>query len=465
MSVASIVLCAGKGTRMKSRLPKVLHPVAGRPLGAFALLRAQQLGCAPVIAVVGHEAEEVERTLTAHLGEGLRYCIQAEQRGTGHAVQIGLEALQEDVDAVLILYGDSPLLREETLSQLLKAREEAGADLGLLTTRVDDATGYGRIVRSPDGSVARIVEHKDASPEERKLREINPGIYVVAAEFLRDGLSRLSTDNAQGELYLTDLVEMASVKGRVVDLEVDAEETLGVNDRRQLAESGTILRRRINERWMLAGVSMEDPDSTWIDDTVHLGQDVLLGPGVSLRRATIIADDVHIAQGSVLTDSTVERGARIHPYSVLEDAHMGPGSNAGPFARLRPAAKLEEGARVGNFVEVKKAVLGKGSKANHLAYIGDAQIGEGCNIGAGTITCNYDGFGKHLTELGDRVFIGSNSTLVAPVKINTDAYVGAGSTINREVPTDALAVSRAKQENKEGYAARIRARNKKRAGK
>lgn len=465
MKLASIVLLAGKGTRMKSRVPKVLHPAAGRPLGAWPLVRAVEIGASPIVAVVGHEAEAVKQGLSSHVEGELRFALQEHQRGTGHAVMCGLEALTENVDKVLILYGDTPLLRTDTLSSLVDAHASGSGPLAMLTTHLEEPAGYGRIVRGARGEVRAIVEHKDCSDEQRTITEVNPGIYLVEAAFLREGLSRLQTNNSQGELYLTDLVAMAAEQGGVTSREVAFEETLGVNDRYQLSLAERVLHDRLRRQWMLEGVTMQDPSTTYIDATVTLGSDVLLAPGVVLRGDTRVASDVEIGVGCVLTDTVVDEGARIHPYTVCEDAHVGPAAHAGPFARLRPGADLREAARVGNFVEVKKAVLGKGSKANHLAYLGDAEIGEGCNVGAGTITCNYDGFGKHKTVLGDRVFIGSNSTLVAPVRIDSDAYVGAASTISRDVPKDALAIGRAKQENKEGYAARIRSRNQSRAKK
>ncbi|MFZ9886728.1 MAG: bifunctional UDP-N-acetylglucosamine diphosphorylase/glucosamine-1-phosphate N-acetyltransferase GlmU [Myxococcota bacterium] len=465
MKLASIVLCAGKGTRMKSQLPKVLHHAAGRPLGAWSLLTAREVGADPIIAVVGHEAEEVEQGLTAVVGAPLRFALQAEQKGTGHAVQCGLTGIEEPVDKVLILYGDTPLLKASSLLSLLAAHTESGAPLAMLTTVLADPTGYGRILRDERGGVCAIIEHKDASPSQRAINEVNPGIYLVEMAFLQREIGGLSGANAQGELYLTDLVSRAAEQGGVVSVAVDAEETLGVNDRVQLAEAEAVLQRRLRQHWMRQGVSMRHPDSTFLDATVTLGSDVELAPQVSLRGQTRIANNVEIGVGCVLTDTVVESGARLHAYTICEGAQLGPNTDVGPFARLRPGADLRAEAKVGNFVEVKKSVLGRGSKANHLAYLGDAEIGEGCNVGAGTITCNYDGHGKHRTVLGDRVFIGSNSTLVAPITIGTDAYVGAASCVSRDVPADSLAIGRAKQENKEGYAARIRSRNERRAKK
>jgi bifunctional UDP-N-acetylglucosamine pyrophosphorylase/glucosamine-1-phosphate N-acetyltransferase len=465
MKLASIVLCAGKGTRMKSEQPKVLHPAAGRAMGAWPLRAARQAGADPLIAVVGHEADAVKAALTEDLGEGLRFALQPEQRGTGHAVQCGLPALPDDAEQVLILYGDTPLLRAETLSALAQARVAADVPLAMLTTTLADPTGYGRVLTDDDGRPTAVVEQRDADEAQRAITLVNPGIYVVEAGFLRDGLSRLDDDNAQGELYLTDLVAMAHDAGGAVAHHVAADETLGVNDRAQLAQASGELYARIRQRWMVAGVTMLQPETTIVDDSVELEADVTLGPGVSLHGDTRVAGGAWIHAGCVLRDTVVEAGAQLHPYSVCEEASVGRGCSVGPFARLRPAARLEEGSKVGNYVEVKKTTLGKGSKANHLAYLGDSVIGEGVNVGAGTITCNYDGFGKHKTELGDGVFIGSNSTLVAPLKVEPGAYVAAGSTVSRDVPAGALAISRGRQENKEGYADRLRSRMKARAGK
>lgn len=466
-SLTCIVLCAGKGTRMKSELPKVVHDILGKPMVAYPTECAFSLGANPVVAVVGHQAERVEQTLRTHFPEGLHCALQAEQNGTGHAVQMALQSLPAtwESDSVLILYGDTPLLQTESLADLISLQRESGADLALLTTRLPNPTGYGRIVRDSAGQVTGIVEHKDATEAEKQINEVNPGIYVMDSAFLREGLSQLSSDNAQGELYLTDLVSMAATRGRVVDLPVDAEDTLGVNDRVQLAEAASVLQRRINHKAMQQGVTLRDPQSTFIEPSVRLGRDVILGPQVSLRGQTVIGDDVKIEQGTILQDTHVESGACIRAYSVCEQAHVGPYAEVGPFARLRPDAVLMEKSKVGNFVEVKKARLGKGAKANHLSYLGDAEIGAGSNVGAGTITCNYDGHGKHKTVLGEGVFIGSNSTLVAPVQIHDGAYVAADSCVTREVPADSLAISRVKQDNKEGYAARLRARNAARANK
>jgi bifunctional UDP-N-acetylglucosamine pyrophosphorylase/glucosamine-1-phosphate N-acetyltransferase len=454
--VAAVVLAAGKGTRMKSAIPKVLHPACGKPLVAWPVEAVIAAGAAPVVVVTGHGREHVEAALTGRF-PGARMAHQAEQKGTGHAAQVALAALEGFSGTVLIVYGDCPLLTSTSLAALVELRARMGSPVALWTTRLQDPTGYGRIVRGKDGLLERIVEQRDASPSERAVDEINPGVYAVDATFLRAALGKLKANNAQGELYLTDIVALARDEGRAVPtLEVPAEETLGVNDRAQLAEAATVLRARVVRRAMLDGVSFVDPATAYVDATVRFGIDVLIGPHVTLAGSTTIGEGAQIGAGCVLTDTVVEPGVVMHPYSVCDSAKVGTRAIVGPFSRLRPAAVLEEGAHVGNFVELKKTRLGKGAKANHLAYLGDADIGAGTNIGAGTITCNYDGVGKHVTQIGDDVFIGSNSTLVAPVVVEKRAYVAAGSVVTERVPEDALALGRARQTNKEGYAKKVR---------
>jgi bifunctional UDP-N-acetylglucosamine pyrophosphorylase/glucosamine-1-phosphate N-acetyltransferase len=467
MSLASIVLCAGKGTRMKSEgkfgRTKVLHPLLGRPLCAWPIARALEVGAQPVVAVVGHQAEAVEAAVRGAFSDApLRFALQAEQKGTGHAVQCAKDALAGYTGPVLILYGDVPLLRTETLSALVEAQRTCGGPLALVSCELPDPTGYGRVVRE-GGHPRRIVEHKDASSVERAITECNAGLYVVDAAFLFDALGKLKTDNAQGELYLTDLMAMADEKapGTVAVVKADPEETAGVNDRAELADRAQALQRRINLRHMKAGVTLEDPRTVWIEETVQLAADVELGPNVSLRGRTVVEEGVRIDQGSVLSDVTVKAGSRVRPYSVLEEAQVGEGCSIGPFARLRPGTELGPGVHIGNFVETKKAKLGRGSKASHLSYLGDADIGEGVNVGAGTITCNYDGVNKHLTVLEDGVFIGSDSQLVAPVRVGRGAYVAAGSTVTRDVPPMALVLTRAPTVLKEGWAEKKAAERKK----
>lgn len=454
----AVVLCAGQGTRMKSALPKVLHPLLGQPMCAWPLSSAQALGATRTVAVVGHGADQVESAVQSAFGDDVQCVLQAERKGTGHAVMVAMDALADAAieGTVLVLYGDTPLLKTESLAALVDARGDL--PLAMLTTTVDDPTGYGRIVKNVTGDVVAIVEHKDASPAELEICEVNPGIYAVDAGFLRRALPELKNENAQGEYYLTDLVAMAAAAGGVATLEVPAADTYGVNDRVQLARAAGILRARINEGHLRAGVAMEDPDATYIGPHVTIGQDVSLAAGVHLRGTTTVQTGARIDVGAVITDSHVGPDVTIKPYSVLEDARVDAAADVGPFGRLRPGAHLEEGARIGNFVEVKKSTLKAGAKVNHLAYIGDATVGQKANVGAGTITCNYDGANKHPTAIGDGAFIGSNSTLVAPVTIGDGAYVAAGSTVTKAVPDDALAFGRPKQANKAGYAARLRAR-------
>lgn len=460
-ALAAVVLCAGKGTRMKSEKAKVLHPILGRPLCAYPLKRALELGATCVVPVVGHQAADVEKSIRSQFPDApLRFALQKEQRGTADAVKAAQDALKAHEGRVLILYGDVPLLRRETLQSLLAAHDAAGGVLALVSTTLDDPTGYGRVIRE-GGKVARIVEHKDCTPEERAVKECNAGIYSVDAAFLWKALAEIKPVNAQGEYYLTDLVEMAAKRGPVAAVAADATETAGVNDKVELAARARVLQQRINEAHMRAGVSIQDPATAYIEEGITIGADTEVGPMVSLLAGTVIGKNVIVGQGSVLTASHVADGTHIKPYSVLEEARVGERCIIGPFSRLRPATELAEEVHLGNFVETKKTRIGKGSKANHLTYLGDANIGAGCNIGAGTITCNYDGVNKHLTELGDGVFIGSDSQLVAPVKVGDGGYVGAGTTVTKNVPPGSLAVSRAPQVVKEGWVAAKKARQAK----
>jgi bifunctional UDP-N-acetylglucosamine pyrophosphorylase / glucosamine-1-phosphate N-acetyltransferase len=452
--LAAIVLCAGKGTRMKSEKAKVLHSILGRPLCAYPISRALELSASPVVAVVGHQADAVRAAVEASApGRGVRFALQKEQKGTADAVRAAQGELSGYEGPVLILYGDTPLLRQETLQALLWAYQSGGGPLALVTTVARDPTGYGRIVRD-GGRVQRVVEHKDCTPEQLKIAECNAGIYAVDAAFLWRSLSAVGNRNAQGELYLTDLVEMAAQQGGAVAVSADFVEVAGVNDRAELAACAKVMQERINLRHMKAGVTLEDPVTTYIHEDVRIGPDTEIGPMVTIQAGCTVGSGARIGQGCVLSRSLVGDGVEIKPYSVLEEAEVGKGSIIGPFARLRPGTQLAEGVHIGNFVETKKARIGKGSKANHLTYLGDAVIGSGVNVGAGTITCNYDGVHKHLTELGDNVFIGSDTQLVAPVKVGDGAYVGAGTTVTQEVPPMSLAISRAPQVVKEGWVAK-----------
>ncbi len=437
---------------MKSDLPKVLHALLGAPMVTYPIRLARRVGADPIVLVIGHGADLV----MASIG-GARFQIQADQKGTGHAAMQGMAGLEGFDGRVLILYGDVPLLTEETIGGLLSKLDE-GAHLSIVTTLLEDPYGYGRVLRDDRGRVTGVVEEKDASVEQRRIREINAGIYCTESAFLRSALARLRNDNAQGEYYLTDVVGLAIEDGLTVEAYVapDPGEVQGANTRAQLAELGATLRRRVNARHLRDGVGIVDPETTYIGIDVEIGRDTVIEPGVHLRGKTVIGARCRIDAGAILTDAHLHDGANVHPYSVIEGGVIHGGADVGPFARIRPGAEILEGARVGNFVELKKTRLGKGSKANHLAYLGDSEIGAGANIGAGTITCNYDGYGKYRTVIGDDVFVGSNSTLVAPVEIGRGAYVAAGSTITEPVGDDDLAFGRARQVLKRSRAKDLR---------
>lgn len=455
-NTVALVLAAGHGTRMKSATPKVLHEVAGRPLYAWPTMAALEAGADSVAVVVGHGAEAVEEDIAARFDARVTTALQAVPRGTGDAVKCGLKAA-EGADRVLILYGDCPLISAEALEALATAAR-GDEKLAMLTARVEDPAAYGRILRDADGRVVGIREAKDCSAEEARIDEVNPGLYLVDAEFLKASLARLSPDNAQGEILLTDVVAMAAEAGGVADAEADMRELLGVNDRLDLARAAAQMRERIQRRHALAGAGLLAPETCFIDADVELEADCVIEPGVHLRGRTRVGAGAVIGAGSVLTDVVVEAGATLLPYTVASDSRIGPEAQVGPFSHLRPKSELLRGAKVGNFCETKKTRVGEGSKVNHLSYVGDGQIGAGVNIGAGTIFCNYDGKNKHTTVLEDGVFIGSDSQLVAPVKVGEGAYVASGTTVTRDVPAGALAVARTRQENKEGYADKLRAR-------
>lgn len=453
LSKVAVVLAAGKGTRMKSNLPKVLHEIAERSLVAWSVTAALDAGAQACVVVVGHEREAVEASLIERFGDRVSFALQAEQNGTGHAVQCAMEsALMDFSGQILVTYGDCPLLKGQTLASLFSAGQNH--DLSLLVAHKDDPTGYGRIVRK-DGRVAKIVEQKDATEDERAITEVNPGIYCFEAAFLRGGLSRLNTNNAQGELYLTDLVEMAE---RVCDVEGDMGELRGVNDKAQLAECDAAMRRRLATACAQKGVSVQDLDAFYIGADCEVEAGATIKAGVHLRGQTTVRAGAFIDAGCVLTNVQVAEGAQLLPYTVASDSTIGQRATVGPFSNLRPKSHLGEGSKVGNFSETKNTQIGKDSKINHLSYVGDGVIGEGVNVGAGVIFCNYDGIQKHTTTLEDGVFVGSDSQLVAPVTVGKGAYVASGSTVTKDVPTDALAISRTKQVNKDGYASRIRTR-------
>jgi bifunctional UDP-N-acetylglucosamine pyrophosphorylase/glucosamine-1-phosphate N-acetyltransferase len=446
MSLDIVILAAGQGTRMRSALPKVLHPVAGKPMLAHVIDTARALQPGSIQVVIGHGAERVREQLAA---DDLSFVLQAEQLGTGHAVAQALPKLS--AERVLILYGDVPLIEPATLERLLA--QVSDSQLGLLTVELADPTGYGRILRDGSGKVQAIVEHKDASDAQRAIREGNTGILAVPGSRLAEWLGRLSNSNAQGEYYLTDVIAMAVADGLLVATETaqDEMEVLGANDRIQLAQLERHYQLRAARRLMAQGVTLLDPARFDLRGEVTVGRDVLIDVNVILEGRVLIEDGVSIGPNCVIRDSVLRAGAVVKANSHLEGAELGEGADCGPFARLRPGSKLGAKAHVGNFVELKNAVMGEGAKAGHLAYLGDAQIGARSNIGAGTITCNYDGANKHRTVMGEDVFIGSNSSLVAPVTLGDGATTGAGSTVTAEVPAGTLAVGRAKQRNIEGW--------------
>jgi len=446
MSLDIVILAAGQGTRMRSALPKVLHPIAGKSMLGHVIDTARQLKPQGIHVVIGHGAERVREQLAA---DDLNFVLQTEQLGTGHAVAQALPALT--AERVLILYGDVPLIEVETLQRLLKLVSEQ--QLGLLTVNLNDPTGYGRIVRDGSGVVNAIVEHKDASAEQRLISEGNTGILAVPGKRLGEWLGRLSNSNVQGEYYLTDVIAMAVADGLVVATEqaADEMEVLGANDRIQLSQLERHYQYRAARRLMVQGVTLIDPARFDLRGEVTVGRDVTIDINVIIEGQVVIEDGVQIGPNCVIKNSTLRAGAIIKANSHLEGAEVGEGADCGPFARLRPGTVLGAKAHVGNFVELKNAKLGEGAKAGHLSYLGDAEIGARTNIGAGTITCNYDGANKFKTVLGEDVFIGSNSALVAPVTLGDRATTGAGSVITGDVPDNTLAVARAKQRNIEGW--------------
>jgi bifunctional UDP-N-acetylglucosamine pyrophosphorylase / glucosamine-1-phosphate N-acetyltransferase len=443
--VSAVVLAAGEGTRMRSSTPKVLHPLCGRPMLLHVLDALELLPLERIVVVVGHAAEHVTKTLQEQLAGPVpvEFVEQHRQRGTGDAVSVALTAFADDLDLeddLIVVAGDVPLLRAETLARLATEHRHADAAASLLTARVADPTGYGRIVRDAQGRVDRIVEQADADPEELAIDEVNPSIYCFRRGFLAPALRRLSPENAQGEYYLTDVVEVLRQAGHVV-LAVeadDATDAFGVNDRAQLAEAEAELRSRINLRWMREGVGMTDPARVYLDTTVALAPDVQLLPGTMLSGRTVVGAGSVIGPDTQLVDTVVGAGAVVRQ-TVARESEIGDGATVGPYVSLRPGTRLAAGAHVGTFVEIKNSEIGEGAKVPHLAYVGDADIGEGANIGAGNITANYDGREKHRTKVGKNVRTGSNTVLVAPVEVGDGAYTGAGSVVNRDVPPGALA--------------------------
>jgi bifunctional UDP-N-acetylglucosamine pyrophosphorylase / glucosamine-1-phosphate N-acetyltransferase len=450
-NVAALVLAAGKGTRMKSGLVKVMHPLAGQPMIRWSVEAARDAGAARVVVVVGHQAESV-REAFAEDGK-VAFAVQEEQLGTGHAVACAAPQMRDVRGLVLILCGDAPLVRPETLKGLMARHTGKGADVTVLTTLRDDPYGYGRVIKQEGERVLGIVEEKDATPEQRRITEINSGIYCADAEFLFDAVAGLGNDNAQGEYYLTDIIRAAVERGKVcLSFPVpDAEEVMGVNDRVQLAAAAQVLRGRINERLMLEGVTLVDPATAYIEKGVSIAPDTLIHPNVHISGATRIGNRCTLEPGVMIRDCTIGNDVTVKAGSVLTDSRLHDHVAVGPMAHLRPGTELMAHVKIGNFVETKKAVIGEGSKASHLTYLGDTEIGSNVNVGCGTITCNYDGVRKHKTVIGDGVFVGSDVQFVAPVTIGANSLIAAGTTVTQDVPPDSLAIARTPQVNKVGW--------------
>jgi bifunctional UDP-N-acetylglucosamine pyrophosphorylase/glucosamine-1-phosphate N-acetyltransferase len=452
MELNVVILAAGKGTRMKSVLPKVMQPLAGRPLLRHVVDTAARLDAVRTLVVYGHGGELVKKAFSEPRNEGpLLWAEQAEQKGTGHAVQMALPQLPAQ-GKTLILYGDVPLTTPETLADLIGKVADVGS-MGLITLEMANPAGYGRIVRDTAGKVVRIVEQKDATDAEKMIREVNTGIFCVPNSLLHKWLPALGNNNAQGEYYLTDIVAMAAAEGIRIET-VQPEfgwEVDGINDKLQLATLERVHQRVQADALMRGGVTLIDPARFDLRGEIEHGMDVHIEPNVIIEGRVRLGNNVHIGANCQLRDCVIGDNVTIKPNSLIEESRVGSGAVIGPFARLRPGTELADDVHIGNFVETKKAILGKGSKANHLAYLGDAEIGSGVNIGAGTITCNYDGANKHLTRIGDNAFIGTNSSLVAPVTIGNGATTGAGSAITKDVPDNALAVARGKQVTIDGW--------------
>ena len=448
--VSAVILAAGQGKRMRSVHPKVLHKVGGKPMLLHVMDAARKAGVEEQIVVIGHGRE----TLLESLPE-LNYVVQEQQLGTGHAVFQAREAVGKGVERVLVLCGDTPLLTASTLKNLIEYHEKTGAEATILTAEMDNPWGYGRILRNDAGNVEKIVEHKDASPEELLIKEINSGTYIFQKTSLFAALDKLTPDNAQGEYYLTDVISVFFRQGKKVSAfkAEDTKEVQGINDRVQLAEVEEIFRSRKNRELMLSGVSLIDPATTYIDADVKIGQDTVILPHTIIQGNSIIGSHCLIGPSSRLEDCVLGNNCIVQ-YSVLIESKFGQGCKIGPFAYVRPGSDLRDNVKIGDFVEIKKSTIGTGSKVPHLTYLGDSEVGVGVNVGAGTITCNYDGEKKHKTIISDNVFVGSNSNLVAPLEIGKDAYIAAGSTITENVPEGALAIARERQTTKEGWVAK-----------
>lgn len=444
----SVILAAGMGTRMKSKMPKVLHKVCGKPLSKWVIDASKAAGADKVCAVVGHKAETVKEVL----GDVCKFALQAEQKGTGHAVMQAIDVIKNSKGEVVILNGDTPLITAETINKAIEYHKNNGNQATVITAILDDATGYGRIVRDNDGSVLKIVEQKDASEEEKKINEVNSGMYVFDAQSLVYALDKITPNNAQGEYYLTDTLEILLSAGKKIGGYAisDNDEIRGINDRVQLNEAEKIMQKRINEYHMRNGVTMRNPESVYIEDGVEIGNDTEICQNVTIKSGTKIGSDCVIGSGSMLDRAVIHDGVDVLS-SVILESEVDEGTHVGPFAYIRPNCHVGKEVKVGDFVELKNSNIDDGTKISHLTYIGDSDVGKRVNFGCGTVTCNYDGKKKYRTTIGDDCFVGCNTNFVSPINVGDGVYIAAGSTITEDIPENSLSIARARQVNKEGW--------------
>ncbi|RGF97592.1 bifunctional UDP-N-acetylglucosamine diphosphorylase/glucosamine-1-phosphate N-acetyltransferase GlmU [Firmicutes bacterium AM55-24TS] len=444
----SVILAAGMGTRMKSKMPKVLHKVCGKPLSKWVIDASKAAGADKVCAVVGHKAETVKEVL----GDVCEFALQAEQKGTGHAVMQAIDVIKNSKGEVVILNGDTPLITAETINKAIEYHKNNGNQATVITAILDDATGYGRIVRDNDGSVLKIVEQKDASEEEKKINEVNSGMYVFDAQSLVYALDKITPNNAQGEYYLTDTLEILLSAGKKIGGYAisDNDEIRGINDRVQLNEAEKIMQKRINEYHMRNGVTMRNPESVYIEDGVEIGNDTEICQNVTIKSGTKIGSDCVIGSGSMLNRAVIHDGVDVLS-SVILESEVDEGTHVGPFAYIRPNCHVGKEVKVGDFVELKNSNIDDGTKISHLTYIGDSDVGKRVNFGCGTVTCNYDGKKKYRTTIGDDCFVGCNTNFVSPINVGDGVYIAAGSTITEDIPENSLSIARARQVNKEGW--------------
>lgn len=444
----SVILAAGMGTRMKSKMPKILHKVCGKPLSKWVIDASKAAGADKVCAVVGHKAETVKEVL----GDVCEFALQAEQKGTGHAVMQAIDVIKNSKGEVVILNGDTPLITAETINKAIEYHKNNGNQATVITAILDDATGYGRIVRDNDGSVLKIVEQKDASEEEKKINEVNSGMYVFDAQSLVYALDKITPNNAQGEYYLTDTLEILLSAGKKIGGYAisDNDEIRGINDRVQLNEAENIMQKRINEYHMRNGVTMRNPESVYIEDGVEIGNDTEICQNVTIKSGTKIGSDCVIGSGSMLDRAVIHDGVDVLS-SVILESEVDEGTHVGPFAYIRPNCHVGKEVKVGDFVELKNSNIDDGTKISHLTYIGDSDVGKRVNFGCGTVTCNYDGKKKYRTTIGDDCFVGCNTNFVSPINVGDGVYIAAGSTITEDIPENSLSIARARQVNKEGW--------------